>query len=462
MDAPPGRAAELEQLATCLERAASGRFQAVLVEGEAGIGKTRVLEAALERARERGFRTFAGRSDEIEWARPFGPLSEALGCTPGVDDPRRAEIVSLLTLDQGAGGQIELTRDPGVQFRIVDAFVDLVEQAALSGPVALALEDLHWADPSTVVTLRSLSRRLSYLSVALLATLRPLPRAPGVDGLVDALTRDGAQRIALGPLPEEAVAQLVADLVRAEPGSSLMEEIAGAAGNPLFVGELVKALDGEGAIRVVDGCAELHEVSLPPSLRLTILRRLSFLEEEALELLRVASLLGSTFSLRDAATAPECWKSATLGSDFGTTSSERRFTRTSQKTPAQPSTSRWAAVSLAHGLPRSRLPSSSPSAPSRETPRLLSGCTPRRVRRREELRRSRWSCSSGRYGWWTRTRSASYCSPTSSRRCSGRANRRRPRRGHAMLSRRRLHPTWRGGSGSAWSARSRPRDGPRT
>ncbi len=302
MDPLPGRAAEVELLTACLERAAHGRLQTVLVEGEAGIGKTRVLEAALDQARGRGFRVFAGRSDEVERARPFGPLSEALGCAPGVDDPKRSEIVRLLIGDPGVRGQFEVTRDPGVQFRIVDAFVDLVEEAALAGPVALALEDLHWADPSTVVTLRSVGRRLTYLPVALLASLRPVPRAPELEELVNALARDGAQRIALGPLPEEVVARLVAELVRAEPGPSLLEEVAGAAGNPLFVGELVKALDEEGSIRLVDGRADVHDISLPPSLRLTILRRLSFLEEEALELLRVASALGSIFSLRDVAT----------------------------------------------------------------------------------------------------------------------------------------------------------------
>ncbi|MGH3078185.1 MAG: ATP-binding protein, partial [Gaiellaceae bacterium] len=298
----PGRGAELEVLSACLEQAASGRLQTVLVEGEAGIGKTRLLEAGLERARGRGFRTFAGRSDEVERGRPFGPLSDALGCTHGMDDPRRVEIVRLLTWDQGSPEQIELTRDPGVQFRLVDAFVGLVEEAAFASPVALALEDLHWADPSTVVTFRSLARRLTYLPVALVATLRPVPRAPELDVLVDALARDGAQRIALGPLPEGAITRLVADLVRAEPGPSLLEQVAGAAGNPLFIGELVKALDEEGAIHLVNGRAEVHNVSLPPSLRLTILRRLSFLEEEALELLRVASAFGSIFSLRDVAT----------------------------------------------------------------------------------------------------------------------------------------------------------------
>ena len=303
LDALPGRTDELETLTGCLERAAAGRLEAVLVEGEAGIGKTSVLEATLDWARTRGFRIHLGRSDELERARPFGPLSEALGCTPETRGRRQAEIVRLLAADrQGPGKQIELTQDPITQFRIVDAFVDLVEEVGLAGPMALALEDLQWADPSTIVTLSSVARRLTYLPVALLATFRPVPRAPELEVLVDALTRDGAQRIMLGPLPEEVVARLVAQLVGTEPGPSLLQAVTGAAGNPLFVGELVKALTDEGAIHLVDGRAELREFSLPPSLRLTILRRLSFLDDEALELLSVASTLGTAFSLQDLAT----------------------------------------------------------------------------------------------------------------------------------------------------------------
>ena len=297
-----GRAAELEQISAWLEQTAAGSLQAVLVEGEAGIGKTSVVEAALAQARARGFRVLAGSSDEVERARPFGPFAEALGRKPDVPGPRPVELARLLTGDAREGGEpLELTRDPGVQFRVVDAIVDMVEELALSGPVALVLEDLHWADPSTLLALRSLSRRLTYLPIALLATLRPVPRMPELDRLVDALVHEGARRIVLGPLPADAVATLVAQLVDAEPGAALLEEVEGASGNPLFVIELVKALVDEGAIHRRDGRAELSEVSIPPSLRLTILRRLSFLDAEALELLQVASALGSTFSIRDVA-----------------------------------------------------------------------------------------------------------------------------------------------------------------
>jgi predicted ATPase len=93
----------------------------------------------------------------------------------------------------------------------------------------------------------------------------------------------------------------VADAVNAVPGPGLLAGISGAAGNPLFVTELLAALAQEGAIATADGQAEVSELSLPPTLRLTILRRLSFLPEDTLQALRAASILGSGFSLADLA-----------------------------------------------------------------------------------------------------------------------------------------------------------------
>ena len=302
MPALHGRLAELKRLDDCLERADAGRSQVVLIEGEPGIGKSRMLEEALRSADARGFHTFLAGADEVERARPFGPLVEALGCTAEAKG-RRAEIATLLRGDAAAGQKpIEPTRDPGLQFRVVDAFVDLVEELVLRTPVLLAVEDVHWADSSTLLALRAITRRLTYLPFALFLTARPFPDARPLDRLVEALVRDGAHLLSLGPLEQEAVEEIVTELVAAEPTPSLLEEVAGAAGNPLFISELVKALGEEGAIEVIDGRAELRETSLPPSLRLTILRRLSFLGEEVFEALRVASVLGSAFSLHDLAT----------------------------------------------------------------------------------------------------------------------------------------------------------------
>ena len=94
----------------------------------------------------------------------------------------------------------------------------------------------------------------------------------------------------------------MAQAVAAEPGPRLLAEVAGAAGNPLFVTELLGALAQEGAIATAGGRAEVAEMVLPPTLRLTILRRVSFLPEPALQALRSASILGSGFTLTDLVT----------------------------------------------------------------------------------------------------------------------------------------------------------------
>ena len=96
--------------------------------------------------------------------------------------------------------------------------------------------------------------------------------------------------------------ELVAETLGAAPGRRLLAGISGAAGNPLFVTELLGALAQEQMIEISDGQAEVSELALPPTLRLTILRRISFLPEEALEALRAAAILGSGFTLTDLAT----------------------------------------------------------------------------------------------------------------------------------------------------------------
>ena len=298
-----GRAAEIAVLSEVLDRAASGQPAVVLIEGEAGIGKTRLLAEALADARGRGMQVAEGRAEELEQTRPFGLVTRAFECARSSPDPRRAAIAGLLAAggDQ-ARGLITVTSDPGLRFRVVDAFADLAEELALSGPLVIGVDDLQWADPSSLLTLAALSRRLAYLPVALIGCLRPSPRVAELDRLAVAVEVAGARRLALRGLAEEAVGELVAEAVTAEPGPRLMAEMSGAAGNPLFVTELLAALAQEGAIETAGGRAEVAKMTLPPTLRLTILRRLSFLPGETLQALQAASILGSAFSLTDLAT----------------------------------------------------------------------------------------------------------------------------------------------------------------
>ncbi len=298
-----GREAEIAALGEALGRVAAGGPAIVLVEGEAGIGKTCLLAQVLQDARGRGMQVAAGRAEELERTRPFGVLAAALGCARSSPDPRRAAIAGLLGA-QGAGdlGPITVTSDPGLRFRVVDAFTDLVEELALAGPVMLGLDDLQWADPSSLLAVGVLARRLAGLPVGVIGCLRPSPRTAELDRLAGALEAAGARHLVLRPLTGEAVTGLVAQAVAAEPGSRLLAQVSGAAGNPLFITELLGALAQEEGITTAGGRAEAAETVLPPTLRLTILRRVSFLPEPALQALRSASILGSGFTLTDLAT----------------------------------------------------------------------------------------------------------------------------------------------------------------
>ena len=295
-----GRAAEIAVLGDAVDRVVSGRPAVVLIEGEAGIGKTRLLAGVLGDARGRGMQVAAGRAEELERTRPFGLVAAAFGCVRSSPDPRRAAIAALLaTHGGGERGPITVTSDPGLRFRAVDAFADLAEELALAGPLVIGVDDLQWADPSSLLTLAALSRRLAYLPVALIGCLRPSPRIPELDRLAGLLLDAGGRILAVRGLTERAVAELVADVVAAVPGPGLLAGISGAAGNPLFVTELLGALAQEGAIKAAGGRAEVAEVTLPPTLRLTILRRLSFLPEDTLQALRAASILGSSFTVTE-------------------------------------------------------------------------------------------------------------------------------------------------------------------
>ena len=222
-----GREAETAVLDDAIDRAAAGRLAVVLIDGEAGIGKTRLLEAALERARRRGLRVAAGRAAELERTRPFGLVAGMFGCTRSAPDPRRAAIAELLATAQGGErGPVTVTSDPGLQFRAVDAFADLAEELALDGPLVLGADDLHWADPSSLVTLGGAGRPAGRPARGDHRCSRPAPAGAGLERLADALEAAGGRRLSLRGLDGRAVAELVADAVGAAPGRRLLAGIA--------------------------------------------------------------------------------------------------------------------------------------------------------------------------------------------------------------------------------------------
>jgi DNA-binding CsgD family transcriptional regulator/tetratricopeptide (TPR) repeat protein len=295
-----GRVGQRRELAGAVEAVAGGAGCSFLVEGEAGIGKTSLVEEALGVAGRRGLQVFRATAEELERRRPFGAIVDCLGIDRTATDPRRAEVARVFEEARSPTGWPPLVAAAQDEFRAVEAILTLVEELSARRPLVVAVDDLQWADPSTLLVLHRLGRAVQRLPVLLLGAYRPLPRPPDLERLIASLTGHGARRLVLGPLDERAVAALVETLVGAEPGPRLLRQVAGAGGNPLFVTELVGALTADGSIRPSgDGRAEVAVVGLPPSLPLTILHRLSFLPQRTLDVLRAASVVGASFGVAE-------------------------------------------------------------------------------------------------------------------------------------------------------------------
>jgi DNA-binding CsgD family transcriptional regulator/tetratricopeptide (TPR) repeat protein len=291
-----GREREMAEISAAIDEAARGRGRLVLIQGEAGIGKTTILAGALDRAADRGFTVFRGSAEELDRTRPFGPLADTLACHRRSNDPARARIAELLY-----GAAAEHADGPGTQFRVVEAIGELIEEATEHRPVALAIEDLHWADPSTLLTIRSLFRRSGSLPLLLVGTLRPIPRPDELEVLLRTGEEHGVTRLDVRALDDAAVRTIVERMLASSAGPGLLEQVSRGAGNPLFVIELIAALQEQGAVTVRNGVADVEAATMPPTLRLTILRRVSTLGSDVLELLGTAAILGSSFAMTDLA-----------------------------------------------------------------------------------------------------------------------------------------------------------------
>jgi len=284
-----GRASELAAMAAVLDRTREGSGAVVLVEGEAGIGKTHLLRAIRRRAGDLGLAVCAGGCELLERARPFGPFVQALGV------PRdTVDIIDAID----TGGPRAATAASS-RFAAQEAILDDVEARVASAPLLLTIDDAQWADEPSLGALAALGRRTRDLPLAFVVAHRPTPRLP--DRVVDVLLDHGGRAMTLGPLAPDDVVALVASVLGAPPGDGLRALVDGAHGNPFLVIELVEALRNEQAIAVDGGVAESSFRGLPPTLRQTVLRRVRSLSSSALELLRAAVVLGGPFDVASVA-----------------------------------------------------------------------------------------------------------------------------------------------------------------
>ena len=282
--------------------ALAGRGEALFVAGEAGLGKTTVLEYAVATAAGR-FKVGTGRADVAEAALPFGLISQALDA---VLDGRAGSA--------GAAGGV-LAPAPADYFYAVLAGL----RRAARQPLFLALDDAHWADPDSLTLLRLICRRITALPVAVLVTARRWPPEA-----LRAGEELAAQHLAavchLAPLSGEAARSVL--LQRAGPGCATAGELERAAvlcaGNPLLLDHVAAA------IRAGEGIPEPASAAGVSWARQLLLSHLAGLGEPALRYLRAAAVLGRRFRPEvaaqvagladvDAAAAQEAFAAAGLG-----------------------------------------------------------------------------------------------------------------------------------------------------
>jgi AAA ATPase domain len=193
-----GRSAEVGRLRSAVRQVAGGTGRALVV-GEAGIGKTRVVAEGLADADGLGVWVFEGAADELEQRRPFGVIADCLATGRSSTERGRAAVAGLLGEDSGAGiGGRWLADAPEAEFRIVEGFVALVEALSVQNPVVLVVEDLQWADPSALLVLHRLGRRVGQLPLLLVCTARPVPRSAELDGCLRGAARGRGDRAGAG------------------------------------------------------------------------------------------------------------------------------------------------------------------------------------------------------------------------------------------------------------------------
>jgi class 3 adenylate cyclase/tetratricopeptide (TPR) repeat protein len=317
-----GRGAELDRLSSALEAARAGQRHAVLIGGEPGVGKTRLVAALARRAHEQGVLVLFGRCEE-DLAVAYQPFAEALRAALPALDPEVVaahvaahggeirRLVPALDADEPVRAQPALE-----QARLFDAVTDLLHRAAEDRVVLLVLDDLHWAAPSTVALLRHLLDAAPDQRLCVLGTYRDtdIDRSHPLGGvLADLYRRPGVERLALRGLDDQGVEALLS----AESDDDLDDDLRALAaavvertdGNPFFAKEVLRHLVERGVLTQDDGrwtlSGALEDLDLPEGVLDVVGQRLARLSPEANQALGVAALCGLEFRVRVLCGVPE-------------------------------------------------------------------------------------------------------------------------------------------------------------
>ncbi len=287
-----GRGAELALLGNALDRAADGRPAFVFVGGESGVGKTRLLREFESSAQDRGARVLLGQCLELGGAQiayaplvsALRPLARGLAAEEAETLPLSARNALAELLPELGGTDSRTDEDDSVrQGRLFEAMLTLLERLGRTGPVLLAIEDLHWADGATRDFITFLVRSAREEPLCLVVTYRSdeLHRRHPLRPLLAELERAaGVDRLALERFDRDEVAAQLAGIYQEPAPADLAERLyARSKGNPLYTEELLAALE--------DGYSWL----LPETLRDVLLARIERLSDAAQAIVGIAAVL---------------------------------------------------------------------------------------------------------------------------------------------------------------------------
>ena len=294
-----GREHEVELLEAALKDVREGKPRFVLVTGEAGIGKTRLLEELARQANGLGCLTLEGRASEFDREFPFGVFTESLDSYLGsLDD----QAVGRLALDRLGGlaavfpsmsmldDAVEYPTSATERFRVHQAVRELLERLAARRPSVLILDDLHWADGASLELISYLARHPPQAEVLVTMAIRSGHRETALNRAVAGVQKSGlAAEIDLGPLPLETVRQLIGD--RADQ----LHELTG--GNPFYALQLARSELGEVEALSFDG------LGVPDAVSRAIAAELESLSPGARNLAEASAIVGDPFDLEIAAAA---------------------------------------------------------------------------------------------------------------------------------------------------------------
>ncbi|WP_244927718.1 BTAD domain-containing putative transcriptional regulator [Nocardioides sp. W7] len=289
-----GRDAELGTLTDLLDRTVAGAgVSYATLTGDPGIGKTRLTTELAAHAAAHGARVVVGRCSQDDGAPALYPWVSVLG-------DLGAEVPT-------ATGE----NDGGAAFRAWQRIVDTVQAAAVQQPLLLVLDDLHWADTSTLRLLRLLAETPPAPTARLLVLTtwreHPLPTGPLAD-VVETLARRHAVRLRLRGLASHDAARIVGEVAAAEPTPGEAEALTRRTdGNPFYLVEYARLARERG-----DLGALVAEADPPAAVHDVVARRLDRLDPASLELVRQASVLGRVFDIEVLATTTDTDEDAVL------------------------------------------------------------------------------------------------------------------------------------------------------